>query len=229
MRFYYISGRMQLDELWRQYMDTLIQELKRRGKLGLDLTSVDWSLLLQEASDNGSLRGVFAASAKLKMTPPLAVLENLLLTAICTGNCEEALNTSKELKRKLSVVELGLLTESTILCGNVQGLLNTFYIYNPLWLAILHTTMAIAASRLLRKNKGLTQPKRSNLHSWVQIYNEDFALFSPEVKYSILSDLPPPGTFFIFSQETCLKLIGVLLVENMITKQAAAEIISFHS
>ena len=219
---------MQLDELWRHYMDTLIQEIKRRGKLGLDLTPVDWILLLQEASDKGSLQGVFAASAKLKTTPPSAVLENLLLTAICTGDCEEAVSTSKELKRKLSVVELSLLTESTILCGNVQGLLDTFYIYNPLWLAMLHTTIAIAVSRLLRKNKGMAQPAKSNLHSWIQIYDEDLAVFTPEVKHGIFSDLPPSGTFLIFSQETCLKLIGALLVENMITKKTAEEIISFH-
>lgn len=205
-------------------MDTAIEELLRQGLLGTTLTPIDWNILLQDASDSGSLHGVLVASHKLKIKPPKAILENLLLTALCSGECIIALDACKELQRDLIEKEKNILAESTILSGNVQEFFECFTIDDPGTLGMFHTTIAIATGRLLRKNKGLELPTRVNLHSWVKIYHKELSLFNPIARYVLESDTPPAGIFFVFSKETCAKFLGALLVENFITKECARAI-----
>lgn len=202
-------------------MDTSIEELLRQGLLGTSLTTLDWDMLLQEASDAGSLQGVFVASHKLKTKPSKAILENLLLTALCTGKCGVAIDTCKELQRELVEKERNLLAESLVLSGNVQEFFECIPIEDEGVLSMFHTTIAIAVSRLLRRNRQQEPPIKINLYSWVEVYQAELSLFNPQAKAIIRSRMDPFGIFFIFSKDTLNRFLGALLVENCITKECA--------
>lgn len=219
---------MNQDELWRHNMDSSITELLRQGRLGTNLTDVDWNILLQDASDSGSLDGVLVASNKLKRKPPLSTLENLLLTAICSGEGKTAVAACTEIKRNLTEKETFVLLESIILSGNVQEFFDCFSVDNKEVLGMFHTTMAIAVCRSLRRNRKENMPMIVNLHSWVNVYHNEFSIFKPLARIKVSDEELLSGTFFIFTKETCNLLLGALLVEDAINKECAKAIMQLH-
>lgn len=209
-------------------MNNPITELIHNAKLGIDLTQIDWEILLREASDAGSLEGVLTASLKLNKKPSEKTLENLLLATVSMGKPDIALDTCKHLKRGITQLELSLLIESTILSGNVEEFFKCIPVVDDETLAMLHTTMAIAVCRILRKKRGGILPYYINLRSWVDVYHKEFNLFRPTARKRLNSKDRLFGDYFIFSEETKHKFLGALIVEDMISKECSSAIMTLH-
>lgn len=207
-------------------MDIAIRELLRQGVLGTSLTSVDWNILLQDASDFGNMDGLLTAAHKLKCKPPKEALENLLLTALCKGDCTLALAACKELGRELDVNEKKVMLEGAVLSGNVQEIFNTLEIKSVEMFAIFHTSAAIAVLRSMYKKHKIPEQGVLNLKAWTTSYTaalSRFELYAFE-KFDLVK--PITGLFFVFTGETIHKIVGALISDNLINTPCANALIN---
>lgn len=203
-----------------------IKELARQGLLGTALTETDWTILLQDASDFGSIDGVLTASIKLHCKPPKETLENLLLSALCKGEYSTAYATAKALGRGLQKNEKNLLLQGAILSGNVQEMFNHTTIDSVPKLGIFHTTAAIAVCRSIREKEKLELPYHVNLKEWSIPYAKELLRFNLTADHKLDLVTPLAGLFFIFTQETSLTLAGALLCDNLVNKECANALIN---
>lgn len=200
-------------------MDNSVLKLLKQGDAGTKLTYEDWQLLLQDASDAASLNGVYVAAFKLNTKPPTETLENLLLSALCVGACEVAIDTSKEIKRDLTELEKRLLIEGAVLFGDIGGFHKCIKIDDESILGMFHSCGMIAACRALRVRRGEDLPTHINLHSWVTVYAKELSFFNFEYATSIETQDPLPGTFFILNEASRNLLVGALIVSDLISRE----------
>lgn len=205
-------------------MDKSVAELKRQGMLGSVLTKEDWQVLLQEASDIGSLNGVLVASQKLQCKPSKEILENLLLSALCKGDCGVARKAHRVLERELTETEKAIMLGGAILLGKVGEIVDNIKITNKGMLSMLHTATAISVFNLLRQKRGVSFPKTINFHTWVRTYWREYSYFNLKPKHTIVTTSPISGTFLIFTEESKRTLTGALLSNDIITRECAEKI-----
>lgn len=197
-------------------MDAHIEDIKRRGYLGADLTEDDWRLLLSDAEEVGSLQGVFTALTKLNTHPITDTLESLLCTAICVGDVETALDTCKHLGRELLPNEKLVLIESVMLSGNAKGFIECIEFQGCEMRALLHTTIVIGVCRFLYKKRTGSLP-RITLTTWLRVCHREFGSFSPRSHF-VLSEFYPGAILLRLERSTLGHFAGALLMESFISR-----------
>jgi hypothetical protein len=198
-------------------MDTHVEEIKRRGFLGADLTNEDWKILLSDAEEVGSLQGVLIALTKLQTHPVTTALESLLCTAICVGDAETAIDTCRHIGRDLLPSEKSLLVESVVLSGNVGGFIKHVDDSGDRMKLLLHTAIVIGVCRFLYKKSTGIVPKLT-LATWLRTYHREFGYFSPS--YSIIkSEYYPEAILLRLKRTSLAHFAGALLVEGLISRE----------
>jgi hypothetical protein len=178
-------------------MEDNIIECLRRAKLAIDLTQIDWELLLQDSVEEGSLCGVLTVLTKLPKYSRKQALEDLVVSAVCSGDGQTALDACKELQRSLSMGEEVMLLENMALAGNVEGFFRSVTLApnQAEAVAFFHITIMIAVCGFMYK-KRVGSLANAKIGSWHVTYKHELALFNVRGRQHVPSYRVPGALLF---------------------------------
>ncbi len=190
---------------------------------GVLIEDTDWHELLEIAVDSVDINLAEMACYKLGKEIERDIFEKILLNAVVLGNFDTAKRACEKLGRNFDEAERRIITETSVLSGNLTGLLENLHVPHITSKSLLHTCAIIAVCRAMRKHEGKSLPTVINLNTWVKVYAREISRLSLFDERHFYITTPCKGVLYLLSKKSLLIISGALLAFSLAnTKQVNA-------